>query len=178
MEFLDLDNLPQMQKAFSATQCDFLLENCIVAMENNNHTTGCPLFISGDNNIELIVKWNRGFLRNGYKEQTKIVEHAAEAISFFLSAKLTKYKVVEEALIGTGIDYWLGYDEEDNNYDPQNFIQARLEISGIGRESENNTLRNRVKIKMKQTAPTDESKLPAFVSVVEFSTPKAFFGRK
>lgn len=64
-EFLDLDNLSQIQKTFSATHCDFLLENCIVAMENNNHATGCPLFILGDNNIELKVKWNRGFLRNG-----------------------------------------------------------------------------------------------------------------
>ena len=32
---------------------------------------------------------------------------------------------------GTGFDFWLGYKENPENYDPDNFLNARVEISGI-----------------------------------------------
>ena len=114
----------------------------------------------------------------GYQEPKKTTEHAAEAISFFLSHQLTEYKVVEEGLIGTGIDYWLGYDESHARYDPINFLQARLEISGIKAGNTSNSLERRVKEKQQQTVKSDATGLPAYVSVVEFSAPQAYFGKK
>ncbi len=178
MEFLELENLSQIQKTFSVSHCDFLIENCIVALENNNHNSGCMLTVSGDQKTEISLKWKRTFKKGGYKEARKIIEHAAEVLSFVLSAKLTDYTVIEEALIGTGIDYWLGYEETDVNYNPKNFIRARLEVSGINKESSKNTIANRVKIKMEQTVPSDGYKLPAYISIVEFGTPKAYFRKK
>jgi hypothetical protein len=173
-----IETLKNLIPSFSSTQCDFLSENCIVELEKNKHATGCILSVTGEVTTEFSLIWSKEFNRAGYHEAKKITEKAAEAISFFLSSRLTEYSVVEEAVIGTGIDYWLGYEAEHALYDPLNFIQARMEISGIGHETPTNTLKGRVKEKMEQTGPSDASGLPVYVSVVEFSAPKASFGKK
>jgi len=178
MSILTLEELKETIELFSPVQCDFLAENCIVALENNAHKTGCDLKVSGDHDKVYKINWTKTFNKAGYKEEKKITEHAAETISFFLTTKLTEYNVVEESRIGTGVDYWLAYNAESAKYDPRNFFQARLEISGINKESATNTLEKRVKEKKEQTKPTDGTKLPAYVSVVEFSTPKAYFAKK
>jgi hypothetical protein len=178
MEVLTIDELKEAITVFSPAHCDFLSENCIVVLEQNNHSTGCKLTVEGDTKTDFNLEWNKNVKTAGYKEPKKIIEHAAETISFFLSSKFTEYKVVEEALIGTGIDYWLGYDELHKQYNSKNFIQARLEISGINKESITNSLKRRVKEKKEQSKTSDYSKLPAYISVVEFSTPKAFFGKR
>lgn len=178
MENLTLEDLSSITYTLSTVQCDFLSENCIVALENNNHANGCKLSVIGDIETVFELLWKRQVNKKGYKELKKIIEHAAEAISFFLSRKLTNYSVVEEALIGTGIDYWLGYDEKDAQYNPKNFLQARLEISGINKEKRKGVFKNRIQIKKKQAKRSDVFKLPVYISVVEFATPKAYFGRK
>jgi len=110
--------------------------------------------------------------------EKKIIEHAAEAIAFFLTPRVTEFSVIEEAIIGTGFDYWLGYDESHDSYDSKNFLQARLEVSGIKSESITNTIQKRVKEKKQQTIKSENLKLPAYVSVTEFASPKTYFGKK
>ncbi len=173
-----LEELKYIIKSFSPTQCDFLSENCIVALEENKHTSGCVLSVTGEETRKFKLCWNKEFNRSGYKERKKVTEKAAEAISFFLTRQLTDYFVIEEALIGTGIDYWLGYEASHPLYDPTNFIRARIEISGIDRETANNSQKGREKKKREQTFPSDPAGLPVYISVVEFSTPKASFARK
>ena len=51
-------------------------------------------------------------------------------------------------------------------------------MPGIMRESEGNTLALRFQQKTAQTDKSDDTRLPAYVSVVEFSTPKAKFDVK
>jgi hypothetical protein len=178
MEIIKIESLRETVTAISQVQCEFLLENCITALENGGHRSGCRFTVYGDAKKEYGLTWGRLVNKAGYQEPIKVVEHAAEALSFFLSTDLTGYTVVEEAIFGTGIDYWLGYEEGHHLYQPNNFIRARLEISGIEREIAGNSLEKRVRSKMKQTKPTDGTRLPAFISVVEFSTPKAFFAKK
>jgi hypothetical protein len=81
-------------------------------------------------------------------------------------------------MIGTGVDYWLGYKEGHEKYDELNFMNARLEISGINEESITNTVEKRVKIKKAQVAKSDETALPVYISVSEFKTPKSYFAKK
>ncbi|WP_462221695.1 hypothetical protein [Ferruginibacter sp.] len=178
MEVLTIEELKETISVFSSTQCDFLSENCIVALEKNNHISGCKLNVTGDNVRSFNLNWSNKINTAGYRESKKIIEHAAETISFFLCTKFTNYTVIEEAVIGTGIDYWLGYNELHQLYNPKNFLQARLEISGIEKETPTNSLEKRVKGKKQQSKASDYSKLPAYISVVEFSTPKAFFGKR
>jgi hypothetical protein len=53
-----------------------------------------------------------------------------------------------------------------------------MEVSGILKETPNNNFKARIKKKRTQTKPTDSTGLPAYISIIEFSTPKAFFGKK
>jgi hypothetical protein len=129
-------------------------------------------------NVAISVNWSRKVNKAGYKEEKKVIEHAAEAIAFLLTPKITPYTVIEEATIGTGFDYWLGYDEIDENYDARNFLQARLEISGIKIESTNNKISQRIKSKEKQTDRSISHRLPTYISVTEFASPKTYFGKR
>ena len=56
--------------------------------------------------------------------------------------------------------------------------KARLEVSGIMHETDGNTLATRFEQKSVQTDRSDATRLSAYVSVVEFSTPKAKFDIK
>lgn len=178
MTIFTLEELKDTITLFSPTQADFLSENSIVALEYNKHTSGCILKIGGDQVEDIQLKWSTAVVKSGYKEEKKFIEKSAEAISFFICRKYTDYNVIEEASIGTGIDYWLGYDENHLSYDPINFLNARLEVSGINVETPTNTIASRVKIKIKQTDPSDSTAIPAYISVVEHSTPKAHFSKK
>jgi hypothetical protein len=178
MDVLVIEDLKKIVTTLSPTQCDFLSENCITTLENSNHKSGCFLSVQGDTEKQFCLEWKKEFEKAGYKEKTKIVEHASETIAFFLSASLTDYTIVEESVIGTGFDYWLAYDEAYNDTDPENFLHARLEVSGIYKENTTNTLEKRVEEKKAQTKKSDNLQLPAYIAVTEFSTPKAFFGKK
>ncbi len=173
-----LEELDEAMTFFSPTQCKFLSENCIVALEHNAHVKECELDVVGDQKLKIPISWNSDVNKNGYKETKKFTEKGAEALSFFLALELTEYNQIEEAAIGTGIDYWLGFDEDHEKYDELNFFQARLEVSGILTETPENNLNKRVREKKNQTKPTDGTGLPAYVSIVEFSSPKAYFGKK
>jgi len=175
---LTLEDLKDALIYFSSTQSEGWKENCIVALESQNNKTGCILKLSGDFTEDVTVSWNSDFKRNGYKEKNKFIEKGAEALSFFIATEKTEYKIIEESTIGTGFDYWLGYNEDHEYYDEFNPFQARLEISGIGKETNGNKLQSRVAKKLIQTDPSDDLKLPAYISVVEFSTPKAYFCKK
>ena len=59
--------------------------------------------------------------------------------------------------------------------DDINFIKARLEISGIRKETPQNTVESRLKIKEKQILKSANSDSICYVSVIEFSKPKAKF---
>lgn len=175
---LKLEDLKDAMTTFSSVQCEGLTENCIVALENVSHETGCVLKLSGIRNEEITLNWSTTVNKNGYQEQVKFTEKGAEALSFFLALNYTDYQVLEEALIGTGVDYWLGYSEDHENYDPNNFISARLEISGILSASKTNTLAKRIAQKKEQTKASDHTQIPAYISIVEFSNPEAYFDKK
>ena len=81
--------------------------------------------------------------------------------------ELTDYTVIERSVKSTGIDYWLGF-EDDMLFQRK----ARLEISGILNGDER-TINARVKTRLSQTGQSDSTKLPAFVFIVEFGTPTA-----
>lgn len=175
---LSLEDLKDAMIYFSPIQSQSLTENCIVALEAIPHSSGCELEISGLHTGKVTLDWNTTVNKNGYKEEKKFTEKGAEAISFLLAMQYTEYDILEEALIGTGIDYWLGYGENHEKYDPLNFFSARLEISGILRETPSNSFKKRIEQKKKQTNASNNTGLPAYVSIVEFSNLKAHISKK
>lgn len=73
---------------------------------------------------------------------------------------------------GTGIDYWLG-DKDSILFQKK----ARLEVSGILHGDET-MIKSRHIMKVEQTNKSDDYQLPAFISIIEFSEPKALFTKK
>jgi hypothetical protein len=84
---------------------------------------------------------------------------------------LKGYTVVRKSRTTEGVDWWLS-KEGDKLFQHA----ARLEVSGInnGRDK----IEGRVKEKLNQTKQSDASCLPAYVVVVEFSTPQAKMVRR
>ena len=52
---------------------------------------------------------------------------------------------------------------------------ARLEISGLRKETPSNTLANRIKVKLKQVEQSDDSGVSAYIAIIEYSKPSAVF---
>jgi hypothetical protein len=82
------------------------------------------------------------------------------------------YTIIEKSRYGDGVDYWLGKENEIPFHN-----SARIEISGILKESEQNSLNKRFENKTRQTNKSDETRLPAYISIIEISTPKAIFAK-
>jgi hypothetical protein len=146
-------------------------------MAASSHQTGCTLKLPHRQKA-YTMEWTTVVPTAGFKEPVKYTEHGAEAMAFLLAQRLTRYKVLEEALIGTRFDYWLGYPPGHRFYDPKNFLRARLEVSGILKEEGSNTVAKRIKQKQRQVRVTDDLQLPAYIAITEFSTPQAFFAKK
>ena len=149
---------------------------CMVCLHKNNHSDGVSLDLKGDTNATISLQWSDYFdeqIDRGWKDQEYTTEHGAVCISAMLVKECTDFTIIERSRKTTGFDYWLGYE---------NIIpfqkSARLEVSGIFKESEQNKIEKRFIIKKKQTNQSDKLSIPAYISIVEFSNPKAIFAKK
>jgi hypothetical protein len=152
-----------------------LMEACIWCWLACDHKNGAQITVRDGNILaNYAVIWpdsqvDLEAIGRSYN-QDDAIEDGAEAIALLLSIERTEYTAVERASTTTGIDYWLGYKSSPDNLP---FYRAgRLEISGILRENESNSIASRLKVKVAQTKPTD-STFPVFVIVVEFGQPIA-----
>ena len=153
-----------------------LYENCIVALHQNGHPTHVEFYLEGLHIDTYCLLWEDTYdsqLERTYNDNQSVTERAAVGISVVLALKETDFTVIERSRRGTGFDYMLGF-KEDTMFTPQ----ARLEISGINRETDSNSITMRYKKKLAQTSQSDETALPAYISIVELSTPKALFNIK
>ena len=89
-----------------------------------------------------------------------------------LAENETPYTVIAAGVQLTGIDYWLG-DASDATFQRK----ARLEASGMRYPGDgivnSSVITQRVNDKLRQTNQSDDTQLPAYVIVVEFSRPVA-----
>ena len=97
-------------------------------------------------------------------------EQGAEAIAFLLIREHTDYTAIHRSVTSTGIDYWLGYKSAAKE---QIFSErsARLEVSGILRQTTTNKPKYRVAQKVQQTKQSDSTFFPVYIVIVEFSQP-------
>jgi hypothetical protein len=171
-----LEEIKNGLSCLSDTWCCFLFESCVISLSRKNHSNkGTVLKVFGDSEIEFKLTWQdiiNDQIERTWNNQLEATEFGAECISMLLILRLTDYTIIRRSKKSDGFDYYLG-NKNDNHF--QN--QARLEISGIF-NGDKNEINNRFKIKLKQTAQSDYLKLPAFISVVEFSNPIVKFGKK
>jgi len=152
-----------------------LYEAFEVCMHTSGHAEKVGLSMAGITNNSINLLWADEY--NGQKERTYAdmqytVEHGAVCLSVMLSTALTPYTVIERSRKGTGIDYWLG-DKDSVLFQKK----ARLEVSGI-LKGNNYDINRRYDAKVEQIQRSNGLQLPAFVSVIEFSYPRAIFNKR
>ncbi|MCB0567347.1 MAG: hypothetical protein KDD01_23510 [Phaeodactylibacter sp.] len=167
---LHLELLSQFVKNISSNQCNYYAEGCIIALEELGHQPGVKLKVEGVKSASFILRWDALPQKSGWQESRDIAEAGSIALAFFVILELTDFQIIQQAVIGTGFDYWLGYKEDHTLYDPDNFINARLEVSGILNERKKGIIK-RIRQKTKQVSKSDDLNIPAFIVVVEFGTP-------
>jgi hypothetical protein len=151
-------------------------EACVWCMDHNGHHNGVSLEVLFEKkkNIHQILWEDRDIdiqrIRNHYNGDDA-VPAGAEAIAIFVCLNNTNYDDLKRSIKKTGIDYWLGYKNENPNLPFHN--SGRLEISGILKESESNTVEKRIREKINQTAQSNATTLPVYVVVVAFDRPYA-----
>ncbi|WP_026735294.1 hypothetical protein [Fischerella sp. PCC 9605] len=166
------EGLPAITPSFGAA----LAEACAVCLEDQNHSQGVELTISGDFTTKFKLYWQpvtEQMLRC-WNDEEFTTEQAAYSIAFLIIRQLTDLTVIERSRKGTGFDYWLGSENENSELPFQN--KVRLEVSGI-RKGDDSRIRARVKQKIEQTNPSD-GKFPAYIIVVEFSKPLSMIVKK
>jgi hypothetical protein len=145
-------------------------------MDQHGHQNGTELGLLFDKKTYTYpIYWTEdnidiAKIRNHYNIDDAL-PFGTEAIALFICITLTEYDDFQRSIKKTGIDYWLGHKDADPNLPFQN--SGRLEISGILKENDKNTVDQRVKEKLKQSAQSDHTSLPVYVVVVAFDRPYA-----
>jgi len=163
--------LPTITSAYGQT----LAEAAAFCLNKNSHQSSkCILncIKTSKNDIESYqLFWDDldPRVESTYSDLEEATEYGAMGIAILLSVKLIKFSTVERSMKGTGVDYWIGEKNGDMFQK-----KARLEISGIFKGNDSQ-FKSRLKQKFKQTGVSDSLGYDCFVSIVEFSMPKASF---
>lgn len=170
-----LESLSSGIPALTENKASMLKESCVWCLAKCEHSNGVIIessFYDRSGCYRVIWDEDKINLENIFRAYNSddAIEFGAEAIALLLIKGYTPYTAIERAAKGTGIDYWLG-NKSDNANILFSKTDARLEITGILRERGTNTIKNRIKIKIKQTEASDHM-FPVFISVIEFSGPK------
>jgi hypothetical protein len=172
-----LEGLPGVTKVTGA----YLREASIVALLKNGHHSGVLMKVEGifEDTVSLI--WDEKDdieVVDSWKNDRDVANFGAVGIALLLLHHFSEYKNFELSDIGTGIDYWMGTKKTEDK--AQRFLQkeARLEISGIFRAIPSNSIEMRIKLKKKQISASDDTGLPGWIAIVEFSLPKSKIVKK
>lgn len=169
---LDLDSLSSISGLTNAWAM-FLYEAASISLEENGHIRGTRLTIEGEYSLTPSLLWRNSSSKklSSWRDLGQAAEFGAYGIAIMLMVKLTEYKSIERAVKGSGIDYWLGQGtiSEDSILFQK---KARLEVSGIFKGNKAK-VDERGRQKCDQTIQSDTSRLPAYIIIVEFGTPRS-----
>jgi hypothetical protein len=147
---------------------------CIVCLDSQGHESGVRLAVdSGESNKWCRITWVGGVtdqMRKSHADLVQATEYGAYAIAFLVIRESLDLVAVEQAQRGTRVDFYLAPEALSEPRDATLIFNhtARLEVSGILRESDSNTVDGRTKAKLDRLEPDG---LPTFVAIVEFGHP-------
>lgn len=148
-----------------------MAEAAAVCFDYFNHLQGVIMEVKGAFDRQYRFTWREvtAVHKAGWMDIPYTIEQGAYGVAIMLVRDLTSHNILERSYKTTGFDYWLGDDDEVFQR------KARLEISGTG---DPKRVGSRVAKKKRQTTPTDQLGLPAFIVVVDFKTPRSHVERK
>ena len=151
----------------------FYQEKCMVCLDSQGHRSGVTLSVRfKSSSTAFRICWSGQVTEQmslSHADLQEAVEFAACAITFLLVPELTELTTIRQAVKGTTVDYYLAPKDRDDLLIFND--AARLEISGILVESENNSVESRIKGKLKRLKPDPGGAFSTLISVVEFSQP-------
>ena len=175
---LELDDLSAGMGALTSAMGGALAEAAAVCLEDRGHADPIQLHLRKIEVPQFLLTRPSvtEALRRTHNDMERATEHGACGVAIILVRNLTGLTVVSQSKKGTGFDYWIGPEEEDEDSLPFQST-ARLEVSGIlhGTASQFAT---RIKKKLEQTKASDSTKLIAYAVVVEFGRPQAEVGER
>jgi hypothetical protein len=165
--------LPAITPAFGAA----IAEAGAICLTDEDHKPGAALEVEGEFSTTFKLDWQpvTEQTRRCWNDEEYTTEQAAYGVAFLLILRLTNLTVIERSRKGTGFDYWLGIQDSTAGLPFQRM--ARLEVSGI-RKGNRSQINARVKQKAEQTRASDAQGLPAYIIVVEFSSPISIISAK
>lgn len=171
---IDLDSLAAGFPHIPQVCGQMMAQACAVCLDHHAHKCGVTLTVEAEVAEVGKLLWSEPVtdaMRRFWNDLDVATEHGAYGVAILLVRRITGYTIVERARKGTGFDWWLGH--EDDLFQKK----ARLEVSGILR-GDSAQIARRVALKKKQTRQSDSTDLPAYVVVVEFSTPRSKFVKR
>jgi len=156
-----------------------VMESCIFCLNSQNHTSGAELIpfdhIKNIFREKSRIIWNTeissDFFKT-YKDEKRTTDWGAMCIALMLVPQTTEYNDFEVSATNNGFDFWLANDGDELDF------SARLEISGIRKENEGNTIKSRISQKLKQTDKSDNLGLQAYIAIIEFGKPQVALIKK
>jgi hypothetical protein len=152
-----------------------MVECCALRLNTQGHTSPVDLkpFEDSKNLLTESLKLNwiteiTPKLVASYRDENRTTDYAAMCIALILTAHLIGFDDVEVSRQGEGVDFWFTKKGESG-------ANARLEVSGIGIANKVNSVKNRLKIKLTQTNQSDQSGIPVYITIIEFSQPEVLY---
>ncbi len=187
---LDTDDIPGVGRERGVD----LAKAGAVCLESQGHIQGVRLTVRGVFDGSYTLTWPQVTAqdRRTWGDPDEATEDGAAGIATLLAIREIGYTVILRSHKRTGIDYWLGNDDQSNVTavertltadlqalleDDDLVVKGRMEVSGI-RQGNDREIRRRTSLKLSQTDRSDSSGLPAYVVVVEFGRPFAEVTRK
>jgi hypothetical protein len=162
-------NLDFIVSSMSAYMCDCL----IVCFKEENHSSGLVMKVETEaKQYSYKLHWTTPvtrYLIGATQDTERTTEWAAMGLALLFARELTDYPYICTRRKGEGVDFCLSKNSQEFSCD------ARLEVSGIRKESPKNTIEGRLRIKKRQTERSDDKNTPVFISITEFSEPKSLF---
>jgi len=170
---LDLEKIRNCIPALSKSWAESRFEATIFCLDHNKHQSGIECVHNGNNyNFKLLWKSKvTDTIKRTWNDIQDATEAGAEGMAALFADELTPYEIILRSAKKTGIDYWLGYKNSGHLIYQKS---ARLEISGLINGS-NSEFYNRIKDKKKQTEKSLNTKLPAYIAITDFGTPRIAF---
>lgn len=173
---LNLENIEQGITWLAPGFARMMHECAVLSLESQGHRSGVALSVEAPAGIRnpYCLHWALVIdtaIVQSYQDERRATDQAANCLAILLTLALTPWRQFTTSATNNGIDFWLANGDE-NDF---NFFQARLEISGIRHETKANSLQRRLQIKRKQAKKSESVGIPAYICIVEFSTPKAVY---
>ena len=168
---INLDSLKDETMGLTEEIGGFMLQACMVCLDNQGHRSDVNFELSGIHQVNISLKWEKEVsqrIRRNWSDLQEATEYGAVALAIICAKQFSSYNTVERSTIGTGFDYWLGEEDEWGVFQRK----ARLEVSGILKETASNTVTRRVREKLNQVKIANEEDLEIHVFVADFKTPK------